>query len=906
MLKRIYLLLLVVLCLQAKVVAGPYNIAPKAQIKASSYLSDKYLPTNVADGVIGVDSVGEWASLGNVNYWGHMTYPWIELKWEKEQWINKIILYDRVNKYDHIAAIRIEGDHGFRKIVHGIPNNGLPRVIEFPACKVSQLRFSVIDGDGKDVGFSEIEVYPSPEGYSDLVSWVNPFIETIPTRFFYFITGNQPYGMIGAAPITRNKNQGGGGYNYNSDHVLGFGQLHCWMQSGLNIMPVTGSVDPRQGMLGWQSLFSHDGEIVQPGYHRLFLQTHNIWVEQTATDRSSFYRYRFTKEGQAAIIVGLGGKLGSVVMEDFSVKQVSDHEIEGSFVTTDRLWGGPQNAKVFFVIQVDKPFDAVDAWDGEKLLDGRSDFSGKSGGVVLSYRSNAGDVLQLKAAVSFTNIENARANLVSSCNHWDFNEVRQNSQNEWNEWLGKIAVKGGSADQKTKFYTDLWHVLLGRHKINDASGDYPDLTQGVKLTEGNRSQFKYMADFKIKTLPKDSKGRLKYNMYNSDAFWLTMWNLNILWGIAYPGVLDDFAASLIQYDANGGLLPRGPSMGGYSYIMNGCPATSLITSAFQRSIAKKWNVSEGYAAMKRNHKEGGMLSYEVPQYLAFYEKNGYVPDQAGCTIQWAFEDWALAQMAAKLGKKKEATFFGKRSAGWRALFHPQIKLLMPKNAQGQWTSTNPLSGAGFVESNSWQATFGLSHDIPGLAALMGGNDSLCEKIDYAFKQSEKSDFMYGYTRGYVSYSNQPGLSAAHVFSHAGQPWKTQYWVRQVSAKAYGSVTPEKGYGGKDEDQGQLGANSALMAIGLFCLNGGSAQDPSYEITSPVFDEIVITLDPEYYEGGTFRIKTYNNSVDNCYIQRAALNGKPYNSFKIGHKEFVKGGLLELWMGKEPDFNWGVK
>lgn len=215
--------------------------------------------------------------------------------------------------------------------------------------KVSWMKFYAVDGDGKNLGFSEIEVYPSPEDYVDYVSWVDPYIETVPTRFFYFITGNQPYGMIGAAPITRNKNQGGGGYNYNSNQVLGFGQLHCWMQSGLNIMPTTGEIDPRKGMLGWASTFSHDDEVVQPGYHRLFLQDYKIWVEQTATERSSFYRYRFTENDNARVILSLGSKLGSVVMADYDARVVSKNEIEGSFVTKDRLWGGPQNAKVFLL-----------------------------------------------------------------------------------------------------------------------------------------------------------------------------------------------------------------------------------------------------------------------------------------------------------------------------------------------------------------------------------------------------------------------------------------------------------------------------------------------------------------------------------------------------------------------------
>lgn len=897
-----YVLWLFWVCFCLPVWAGGYNIASKAQVTASSFVSDEYSPQSIIDGIIGVDGKGEWASKGEINYWGQCKFPWVKLSWNEKHWINRIVLYDRVNEYDHIAAIVLEASNGYSKSFHGIPNNGTPFVIDLPSMEVEWLNFRVIDGDGKDLGFSEIEVFPSPEGYEDWVSWVNPFVETIPTRFFYFITGNQPYGMIGAAPITRNKNQGGGGYNYNSTQILGFGQLHCWMQSGLNIMPTAGQVDPRKGMLEWLSTFNHDSEIAQPGFHRLFLDKYKMWVEQTATDRASFYRFRFTQNGDAGIILGLGGKLGSVVMKDYQAQVVSATEIAGSFTTTDRLWGGPQNAKVYFVVRFDTPFDTVKAWDGDVWLNNNEIYMGENGGVLLKYSNvKAGETLQLKAAVSFTSIENARNNMNQSCSSWDFDKVRKESQTEWNEWLGKIEVKGGRNDQKIKFYTNLWHVLLGRHKINDYSGDYPDLTQGTKSLTGRRAEFKYIADYKIKTLPKDSSGQVKYNMYNSDAFWGSQWNLNILWGLVYPQVLDDFSASLIQYASNGGLLPRGPSMGGYSYIMNGCPATLLITSAYQRSITKKWNVIEGYNAMQRNHRKGGMQSMEVPGTVDFYEKHGYVPERAGFTIQWAFEDWALSQMAKKLGKRKTADFFGNRSLGWRTLFHPQIKLIMPKDEAGCWISTNPLDGKGFVESSSWQASFGVSHDIKGLAALMGGNDSLAKKLDYAFEMSRKSDFRHSY----VDYSNQPGLSSGHVFSHVGQPWKTQYWIRQVCEHTYAGITPELGYGGMDEDQGQMGALHALMQIGLFSITGCTSINPAYEITSPVFDEVIIHLNSDYYSGRTFRIKAYSNSSKNCYIQKAKLNGVCYNSFVIPHEKLVQGGVLELWLGDTPNKSWGI-
>jgi putative alpha-1,2-mannosidase len=188
---------------------------------------------------------------------------------------------------------------------------------------------------------------------------------------------------------------------------------------------------------------------------------------------------------------------------------------------------------------------------------------------------------------------------------------------------------------------------------------------------------------------------------------------------------------------------------------------------------------------------------------------------------------------------------------------------------------------------------------------MGGSDSFCNKLNYAFEQSKSADFVYGYTDGYVSYANQPGCSNAHVFSYGGKPWLTQYWVRRVKEQAYGGITPDLGYGGHDEDQGQMGAVSALMAIGLFDIRGNQAQTPVYEITSPIFEEVRIKLDNRYYKGKEFVIKTYGNQPGHDYIQSAKLNGKELNQFWFLHEEFAKGGTLEIWLGAKPNTTWGV-
>ena len=242
---------------------------------------------------------------------------------------------------------------------------------------------------------------------------------------------------------------------------------------------------------------------------------------------------------------------------------------------------------------------------------------------------------------------------------------------------------------------------------------------------------------------------------------------------------------------------------------------------------------------------------------------------------------------------------GRRASGWKSAFHPHIKLIMPRRADGSWLHEDPLNGWGFEESNAWQTTFGLSHQIKELAALMGGEDSLCARLNHAFEQSAGSNFIYSYGGGHICYSNQPGLSNAHVFAHAGHPELTQYWARQVRQKVYSGITPEEGYGGHDEDQGQMAAVSTLISIGLFSIDGGSSSKPCYDITAPLFDEVLIRLHPAYNKGKELRITTRNNSSQNCYIKSARLNGHTLASPSISHQQLSEGGILELELAGKP-------
>jgi len=721
----------------------------------------------------------------------------------------------------------------------------------------------------------------------DYVSLVDPRIETARGRWFFSTPAARPFGMVKLTPHSINAGQGGGGYNASIHRVLGFCHVHGWLTTGLEVMPTTGgNFSINQGEEGWKSAYDQGTEIVKPGYHKLYLDKYDMWVELTTTARVGFHRYTYKTKGSADIIINLGGPAGPMAMGNGHITKISNTEVEGYYDRINPRWGGPAAVRHFFVIKLDTDFSSFTTYD---------DGYGTSG--YITYDSvTDGQIIQMKVGLSFTSIANARNNLNTELNHWNFDAVRDDSYDEWNSMLGKIEVTGGTTNQKIKFYTDLWHVLLGRHILEDVNGQYPDYTNG---NGGNDNVLK------IRTLPSGVD-----HYYNSDAYWLTHMNLNTLWGLAWPGVLDDFANSLLEMARVGGNLPRGPCGGGYTTIMTGNPATSLLVGAYMKGISS-FDVNVAFNQMKKDHLPGGMMgqsSLSGNGNLQFYIDNGWDSNAnnggAGRTLEWAFEDWCLSQLALKLGRTDDYNEFRRRSGGWKHLYHSGYQLIFPKWSNGDWFDTNGLSGWGYIEATAWQATWFIPHDVQGLINLMGGPDQYTDKLNYAFEREVSRNFLCGNGAGYVNYANQQSLSNAHMFNYAQAPWLSQYWVRQVNEKVYGGVTLDTGYGGNDEDQGQMGGVSALMSIGLFSVRGSCDINPIYEITSPVFDTITIHLDPNYYTGSTFVISTTNNSEENCYIQSAKLDGSTLNKCWFYHSQFADGGTLELTLGPDPNCNWG--
>ena len=880
-------------------IAAGRNIAPLARVTVSDSYDEEHGASALTDGVSRRDGAGEWVCKGYLTSWGANNLPWARLEWDEPKTIGRVLIYDRPTLCERIAGGSLSFSDGTVISVTSIPDDGTPKEVTFPAKTVTWVKFTASDGNGLNLGLSEIEVFETLTEDSPYVSWVDPYIETTCGRWFYCTPGGLPMGMVAAHAFTRNKNQGGGGYNYNDDEILGFTQINDWMVSGPDIMPVTGDVDPRLGMEGWKSHFSHAGEIIEPGYHKLFLDRYSTWVEYTATDRVACYRLDFTSSAVGKVLVDMGSKLGSCSMDNAWAMRLSPSCIVGKVSTTGRFWGGPDDVELYFAVSSDVPFSRVDGWSENcGLKSSIENVDGNDAGVILSFDLSESSTVKLNIGMSYTSVDNAILNLNAEAPGFDFDAVRRAAQDTWNGMLGRIDVRGCSPERRTKFYTDLWHVLLGRHRINDVSGTYPDYTGAPYVDKRSHNPLK------VAQLPLDASGKPLFSMYGFDGIWLTQWNLNTLWAIAWPEIMDDFTAGLLQYARNGYLLPRGACAGGYSFIMTGCPATSMIASAYMQGVMHKSDPEEAFSLVRQNHLPGGMMSFESDDDLQFYIRNGWCPGSAGKTLEWAFQDWGLSQMALKLGKSSDARTFAKRSHAWTPLFDSETGLVLPKDKDGKWVHKDPLSKDGWVEADSWQATWSLSHDLKRLSSLMGGDDVFAEKLDYAFRMASETDFISDYGSGYVSYANQPGCSNAHLFSYALKPWLTQYWVRRVLEQAYSGITPDKGYGGHDEDQGQMGAISALMSLGLFGVRGMEDLEPVYDITSPVFKEAVISLNPDYCSGKTFVIRTHGNPQTECYVDRAELNGEPYSFCQFPRSVLTSGGTLDIWLSDTPNTSWG--
>lgn len=754
----------------------------------------------------------------------------------------------------------------------------------------------------------------------------DPLINTSGCRYDFFASASIPFGMVALSPDTKQGELWKSGYQYDDKYILDFSHVHGAQTAGISVMPVVGPCRGNLGLEASKSRFSHEKEIVTPGYQKVYLEDYGITAELTATCRVGMHRYTFPGSQEAHILFDLGAALGPTTMDYSFARQTGPNEIEGYSVMSP-TFRRKKPYIIHFVARTDKPFDSFSGWvkkedgkPGELMKSESGIIEGKGSGVYLTYNNLRKDEkILLKVAISYVSAQGARLNLETELPHWDFDRVVREAKDAWNSYLGKFHIEGGTHKQQVKFYTDLMHTAIGRRIASDVDGSYSDWTGPFPI---------------IRQTPVKN-GKPERPFIESDAFWGTQWNLNILWSTVYPEYGNWMAETCLDYYRNAGIMSRSSWGGNYSYVMVGDQIVPLLAALTSTGRAR-FDPILGYAAARKNAFPGGIrdrAGYEVgpkPQGggIDWYIEMGYVPVEiadrgkglhrggTALTLEYAYQDWCLAYMAKKLGKQTDAELFSKRAENWRNVFDPVSGWARPRHKSGGWmepfspvTTGKEFNAPGFIEGTSATYTFYVPHNLNGLIREMGGNKVFITKLDSNFLKAQPHRFITPHGEhgsGWVDYENQPSCHMAHLFSYAGAPWKTQYWVRQVKDLTFGGTDPFSGYNG-DEDQGQMGALGVLMAIGLFDVHGCVGDKPTLEITSPVFDKTVISVpdveNPD--KTNVFEIDAKRKNAGDIYIQGAKLNGAVWDSFGFPVTDFLKGGKLEIELGPKPNKKWGL-
>ena len=759
-------------------------------------------------------------------------------------------------------------------------------------------------------------------GGESLTDYVDPHIGTAHCRWFHFTPGAVPFGMAKVAPSTNAHygNPGGWeavGYDARDKSIEGFANFHEFQVGGVVFAPMTGELQTVPGdtaftRKGYRSRFDKKDEYATAGYYSVLLKDYGIKAELTATPRVGYHRYTFPKSDASHIIFDIGNRQGeSGPVKDAKVEYTADGRIEGYVVTSPlyvRRYQEGSEVVMYFSAEIDKMPVSWGAFNGANRKDGAKEAKGAGAGLYLTFNTKADETITVKAGLSYTSIENARLNFQTEASGKTFDKVRQTALRTWNDYLGRIKVEGKNRDDKVKFYTGLYHALLGRGLASDVNGAYPT------------------NDGRIGQIELDANGQPKHHHYNTDAIWGAFWNLTQLWTLAYPEYFSDWLQSQLLVYKDGGWLGDGIACSKYVSGV-GTNFVSLAIAAAYNCGIRDFDVQTGYQAALKNEIEWeerveGAGKMDVRQFVQrgfspFIDRsllNGVHTRDVGSqfsashTLEYSFSAYAVAQMAKQLEKEDDYRKLTQLSNGWKLLYDPETKFIRPKDEDGVFLDNfNPSQPwRGFQEGNAWQYTLYVPHDVQGLIDTLG-IDEFNHRLENIFTESQKKVFGGGTTINAFSgletlynHGNQPSLHISWLFNFSEKPWLTQKWTRAICDEFYGTE-PVHGYGyGQDEDQGQLGAWYVMAAIGLFDVKALTGEKPHFQIGSPMFDKITIQFNRTYYpKGDKFVIETKNNSKTNVYVQSATLNGKKLDSAFIPFEEIVNGGTLVLEMGDEP-------
>lgn len=746
------------------------------------------------------------------------------------------------------------------------------------------------------VSCAEIPAEPGDGWESDVLSWVAPLIGTGGHGHTY-PGATTPFGMIQLSPSTDVKGWDWyGGYHYSDTVLKGFAHTHTSGTglAGLGdilLMPMAGEgtvlagtdADPDSG---FRSRFHHEREKASPGYYAVHLEDYDIDAELTATTRTGFHRYTFNRAGEGHVVIDpthvIGiGKHEYITLSDYlldtELEILSDTEVSG-FKHTN---GSAGNRRVYFYARFSKPFQKGRIAVDDKFTDDKK-AAGYNTKALLSFDMEAGEKLVVKVGLSFVSREGARKNFEAEAAEKSFDEVLAAAEATWRAHLSKISVKGGTDRQRRIFYTALYHALLGPVIINDVDGRY--------YVEGKVYQ--------------DTA-----NQYSSFSTWDTFRAQHPLLVLLEPERVREIVHSLISRHTMAGVdIPIWELCGFDNMVMTGYTPVSVIYDAIVKGIP---GIDEeaAYAAMKSvamNEEKGSVFA--KGSIVKQIKEHGFVTAElvqsATHTMEYAYQDWCIAQMAERLGKGEDTGYFRERAESYKHIFRPETGYMWPRLPDGGWVEFDTTNWeemqAHYITGNIWGYSTFLLHDVPYLLETRGGKAGLAGWLDRILMDTttmagaahmDISGFIGKYGHG-----DEPSHHIPFLYNYAGQPWKTQALVRQVLETMYGD-TPDGLV--NNEDYGQMSAWYIFGAMGFYPFCPGEAE---YTTCSPLFDEISLRLD----DGNAFTIRAKNNSGKNRYIGGASLNGRPWDSHLLPHEAIVSGGELVFTIQPEPNRSWGTK
>ena len=723
----------------------------------------------------------------------------------------------------------------------------------------------------------------------DPVEYVNPLMGTEST--FELSTGNTypaialPWGMNFWMPQT-GKMGDGWGYVYTANKIRGFKQTHQpspWINDygQFAIMPVVGKpVFDQDERASW---FSHKSEIAKPYYYEVYLAEHDVKTEITPTERAAMFRFTFPENEHSYVVID--------AMDKGSYVKIIPEENKIIGYTTKNSGGVPDNFKDYFEIVFDKPFTYKATFSGKDLKENKLEQKDDHVGAIIGFQTHKGDIVHARVASSFISPEQAAVNMKELGND-SFNTVMQKGKAAWNKVLGKIEVSGGTVDQYRTFYSCMYRSLLFPRKFYeiDASG-----------------KIVHYSPYNGQVLP----GYL----FTDSGFWDTFRCLFPFLNMMFPSINKQMQEGLINVYKESGFFPEWASPG-HRGCMVGNNSASILVDAYMKGV-KVDDVETLYKGLIHGTENvhpkvhsTGRLGYE------YYNTLGYVPydvkinENAARTLEYAYDDWCIYKLAKTLKRpQSEIDLYAKRAMNYKNLFDKSTNLMRGKNKDGQFMSPfSPLKwGDAFTEGNSWHYTWSVFHDPQGLIDLMGGKATFVAMLDSVFAVPPIfDDSYYGQViheiremqimnMGNYAHGNQPIQHMIYMYDYAGQPWKAQYWLRQVMNKLY---TPNAdGYCG-DEDNGQTSAWYVFSALGFYPVAPGTTQ---YVMGAPLFKKATL----HFENGKNFVINAPANSDENIYIQSAALNGKPYTKNYLDHFEMLKGGTMNVVMGSKPNKQRGI-